>query len=100
MRGNNARLLALTVLMLGCLGTKAQGYYFSHVGSAEGLSQMEVKCMLQDAEGYMWFGTRNKLNRYDGESFRIYDCHDATRHRRNNNIAFLHFLYHSFLLQV
>lgn len=89
MRGNNARLLALTVLMLGCLGTKAQGYYFSHVGSAEGLSQMEVKCMLQDAEGYMWFGTRNKLNRYDGESFRIYDCHDATRHRRNNNISSL-----------
>lgn len=44
---------------------------FSHI--SEGLSQNTVTCMAQDAVGYMWFGTRNGLNRYDGIDFSIYE---------------------------
>ncbi|WP_337042280.1 ligand-binding sensor domain-containing protein [Emticicia sp. 17c] len=36
------------------------------IGLKEGLSQSEVRTILQDKEGYIWFGTQNGLNRYDG----------------------------------
>jgi len=36
----------------------------------EGLSQSDVKCMIQDRFGFLWIGTRDGLNKYDGQSFR------------------------------
>ncbi|RFS17961.1 two-component regulator propeller domain-containing protein [Emticicia sp. C21] len=40
------------------------------IGLKEGLSQSEVRTILQDKEGYMWFGTQNGLNRYDGSQMK------------------------------
>ncbi len=38
----------------------------------DGLASREVFCALQDNDGFMWFGTRNGLNRYDGKNFKLY----------------------------
>ncbi len=38
----------------------------------DGLSQSTVFCMMQDKKGYLWVGTANGLNRYDGYSFKVY----------------------------
>lgn len=38
----------------------------------EGLSQSSLLCMLQDSKGFMWFGTYDGLNRYDGRHIKIY----------------------------
>ncbi|MCJ7645018.1 MAG: diguanylate cyclase [Candidatus Aminicenantes bacterium] len=38
----------------------------------QGLSQSSVFCTLQDRRGFLWFGTEDGLNRYDGYSFRIF----------------------------
>ncbi|HFE64482.1 MAG TPA: histidine kinase, partial [Caldithrix sp.] len=46
--------------------------YFYHLNIADGLSQSSVTAILQDRFGFMWFGTQNGLNRYDGYHFRIY----------------------------
>ena len=43
---------------------------FEHI--SKGLSQNTVTCILQDRDGFMWFGTRNGLNRYDGVLFKEY----------------------------
>ena len=42
------------------------------LGSADGLSQVSVTCMLQDSRGFLWIGTQDGLNLYDGRSFRIF----------------------------
>jgi class 3 adenylate cyclase len=38
----------------------------------DGLASREVLCGLQDEHGFIWFGTRNGLNRYDGENFLLF----------------------------
>lgn len=45
---------------------------FSHYTDAHGLSQNTVLCALQDRRGFMWFGTQDGLNRFDGYSFRVF----------------------------
>lgn len=45
---------------------------FKQFSLAEGLSQSSVICILQDSKGFMWFGTRDGLNKYDGHTFKTY----------------------------
>ncbi|MCG8310284.1 MAG: response regulator [Cytophagales bacterium] len=49
---------------------------FHHLSVKDGLSQNSVMSIFKDSKGYMWFGTRDGLNRYDGYEFTIYR-HDA-----------------------
>lgn len=61
--------------MLAALPAYAQNavhYYFRTMDIRNGLSQNTVYQILQDRKGFMWFGTKDGLNRYDGLSFRIY----------------------------
>ncbi|MBN1951765.1 MAG: hypothetical protein JW801_11215 [Bacteroidales bacterium] len=45
---------------------------FYHLTRNEGLSQSTVNCIIKDAQGYMWFGTRDGLNKYDAYKFTHY----------------------------
>ena len=45
---------------------------FKHFSISEGLSQSSTLCILQDTNGFLWFGTRDGLNKYDGYSFKTY----------------------------
>lgn len=54
-----------------------QNYKFKRISVDEGLSQGNVNCMVQDKHGFMWFGTKDGLNRYDGYSFKIYKPNDS-----------------------
>lgn len=67
----------------------AHNYYFTSIGGEQGLSHNNVKAITQDSRGFMWIGTRNRLNRYDGKAIKVYDCYDPVREKRNNNIGAL-----------
>src|SRR5258708_20286667 len=45
---------------------------FSQLTTADGLSQSAVNCILKDKSGFMWFGTQDGLNKYDGHTFTVY----------------------------
>jgi ligand-binding sensor domain-containing protein/signal transduction histidine kinase len=51
---------------------------FRRLGPAQGLSQASVRAMVQDRHGFLWFGTQDGLNRFDGNEFRVY------RHRKDD----------------
>jgi signal transduction histidine kinase/ligand-binding sensor domain-containing protein/CheY-like chemotaxis protein len=52
------------------------GIRFTHLSTDDGLSQSRVDHILQDDQGFMWFGTYNGLNRFDGYRFKVFK-HDA-----------------------
>ncbi|MEP7135405.1 MAG: two-component regulator propeller domain-containing protein [Chloroflexota bacterium] len=45
---------------------------FDHLNIEDGLSQSSVNVVFQDSRGFMWFGTEDGLNRYDGYTFKTY----------------------------
>ena len=45
---------------------------FERISLEQGLSQSTMFCMLQDSQGFLWFGTEDGLNRYDGYTFTVY----------------------------
>lgn len=47
---------------------------FESISIDEGLSNEDVTIIFQDSKGYMWIGTKDGLNRYDGEKIKIYNC--------------------------
>ena len=55
-----------------CATSQYSNFYFKSLGVEDGLSQNMVYAILQDRQGLMWFGTQNGLNRYDGNSFKVY----------------------------
>lgn len=65
-------------------------YNFRHLDSNNGLSANNVKCIVRDRLGFVWFGTKNGLNRYDGSKIKVYNCYDETLGRGNNNIGALY----------
>lgn len=63
--------------------TSESGVTLNHIGIEQGLSQSTVYAIVQDREGFMWFGTDDGLNRYDGYSVKIFK-HSTTD---SNSIA-------------
>jgi ligand-binding sensor domain-containing protein/signal transduction histidine kinase len=45
---------------------------FQRITISEGLSLSSVYCIFQDSKGFMWFGTEDGLNKYDGKNFKVY----------------------------
>ncbi len=67
-------LMSLLFLSLGpsLLIAQIGGTKFERLTGKDGLSQSTVRAILQDCTGFLWFGTDDGLNRYDGYSFKIY----------------------------
>jgi ligand-binding sensor domain-containing protein len=72
-------VLRLTALILGsafaCFlpaNAQAPKLKFSHINSFQGLSNSTVETIYQDHRGFIWFGTRDGLNRYDGYQITVF----------------------------
>jgi len=65
-------LLLFLVLFSAFSFTTYENLIFENLNSTNGLSQHDINCILQDKDGYMWFGTNDGLNKYDGYNFEVF----------------------------
>ena len=71
---NRLKVLLAAYFVFAMLSAKSQNstYYFNHLRVENGLTQNTVWCILQDKHGFIWFGTKDGLNRYDGYRFKTF----------------------------
>ncbi|AEW01238.1 hypothetical protein A4D02_32955 [Niastella koreensis] len=80
------RLLSGLLLLL-CVGTaRSQPYYFKHYQVENGLSNNTVYCSIQDNKGFLWFGTKEGLNRFDGYRFKLFRSDNEGKQLRKDFI--------------
>ncbi len=77
-------LRLLFILLLPSL-LYAQPYYFNHYQINEGLSNNAVICSMQDSQGFLWFGTKDGLNRFDGNNFKHFDATQSGKNSLGGN---------------
>ncbi|MBD2701947.1 response regulator [Spirosoma sp. BT702] len=58
---------------------------FSHLSVEEGLSQSSVYAITQDTKGFMWFGTRDGLNRFDSHRVAVYNTQGSKKNSLPSN---------------
>ena len=67
---------------------EAQPYYFRHYQVENGLSNSTVFCSLQDQKGFLWFGTKEGLNRFDGYHFKLITRSDNQSASLNSDLIY------------
>lgn len=60
-----------------------QQYQFENYTAANGLSDDRVTCFYKDKAGFMWIGTENGLNRFDGHQFLVFNTNASNRKLSN-----------------
>ena len=74
------------LLMIPFLGFSQNKHLkFEHLQTDAGLSQSNVISILQDSRGFMWFGTRDGLNKYDGYKFTVYKNEPKNKNSISNS---------------
>lgn len=59
-------------LFLSMLHAQSGSLYFEKINADNGLSHNKVNCILQDRRGFIWIGTEDGLNRFDGNDFLVF----------------------------
>lgn len=69
-------ILFLLTAFAAYAGAQSTMSYFRHITEEDGLSSNQVRAVIQDRFGYIWMGTDQGLDRYDGSVFRSYSLDD------------------------
>ncbi|WP_340113605.1 ligand-binding sensor domain-containing protein [Maribellus mangrovi] len=78
-----AGILILSLLLF--YSSYSQQYNFTTYSINEGLSQSVVNCIFQDSKGYIWLGTQNGLDRFDGRNFERFRYNPKDSNSISNN---------------
>ena len=81
-------LYFIIVIILFVSNVHAQPYYFRHYQGDDGLSNNTVYFIRQDSNGFMWFATKDGLNRFDGFHFKVFrfNSEEDKKHLTTNYI--------------
>lgn len=89
LRRTNLWLVIRSILFLcHCsLFAQSQDFKFTNITIEDGLSHSKVNCIYQDRQGFLWFGTNEGLNKYDGYSFTAYQPDPDDPHSISANLV-------------
>lgn len=76
------------IFLLLSFQIKAQQILFKNYTVADGLPSATVRAITQDAQGYMWFGTKNGLSRFDGYQFKNFQYDKNVPHSIGHNFIY------------
>lgn len=79
--------LIISIALLIYNPLRSSSIRFDHISQAEGLSQGTVYCIFQDQKGFLWFGTEDGLNKYDGYTFKYYRNDPRNSSSLSNNFV-------------
>jgi len=79
-------LFFLLLLTCGVLYSQKLNSGFQQISVEEGLSTSETLCAFQDSRGFMWIGTHDGLNKFDGYKFTTYKKSERNPNSLNDNI--------------
>lgn len=65
-------LVLALLIQYGQVLAQRSKQHFYHIGIEDGLSQSSIQDICQDHTGFLWFATKDGLNRYDGSNFVVY----------------------------
>ncbi|MGL5380795.1 two-component regulator propeller domain-containing protein, partial [Clostridium sp.] len=94
MRGIFRRLIIIIVCIIVVLNTMNATVYsivndknrnFKRITIEDGLSQSSVYSIIQDSKGYMWIGTSDGVNKYNGTKFEVYKYSDNKENSISGN---------------
>lgn len=87
----NTRTITCIFLICSCIfnSQAAETHIVRHLSADDGLSHNSVRAILQDRNGFIWFGTGDGLNRYDGKRFRKFTPNDPNAQPENDFILSL-----------
>lgn len=88
MRNNLYRILIILIIGFIEIGYSQDIVYFDHITTDDGLSQSDINAVYQDNQGFMWFGTHDGLNKYDGYSFTIYNLDANSTESISSNLIY------------
>ena len=72
LRGRIGGIFLFLSLTLSATPYLSRHYAYRYFSTRDGLAQMQVMCAFQDSDGFMWFGTKGGVSRWDGISFKNY----------------------------
>ena len=72
MRGCKFYLVLLFQTISLCVFAQNQPLHFQRIGSRANLSELNINTIFQDSHGFIWAGTLDGLNRFDGNKFKIF----------------------------
>lgn len=78
-------LLILFCLNLFAASLSAKEFNVEHYYREQGLSQASVQALLNDSQGYLWVGTVDGLNKFDGYNFEVYKNNTQVTGTLSNN---------------
>lgn len=82
---NHKKRISLSISVLFACLCYSQSRQFQHITSEDGISQSEVYAFLKDSQGYMWFGTVDGLNQYDGYAITVFNSENSNDNSIPNN---------------
>ena len=81
----------LLALLTTLVARAHEQYLIKHYSIKDGLSQNTVMAIMQDRQGFMWFGTWDGLNRFDGYTFTVYKAtNNGVAAQVNNRVTWIY----------